>query len=205
MTVRQFVPGGRSQIRLVHDTSAFPSFEVRNIIANGESGPAMATRGGICSGDVVARGRQSPEREHVQHWLPAFVRSVPLLHRRRSHRRGRPRISGVACVEPAIANLVGHVDVHVVNQHGSMGEETDPFLLALASKVLIIPSWAPSHPAPDVLKRIMNSRLPPLERLVFVTDLRDAARTVIGQRANSIAGPPGHIVVRVDPVARDTR
>jgi hypothetical protein len=45
----------------------------------------------------------------------------------------------------------------------------------------------------------MNSRLPPANRLVFVTDLRDAARIVIGQRATQLAGPPGHIVVRVDP------
>jgi hypothetical protein len=32
---------------------------------------------------------------------------------------------------------------------------------------------------------------------VFVTDLREAARIVIGQRANQLAGPPDHIVVRV--------
>jgi hypothetical protein len=91
------------------------------------------------------------------------------------------------------------VDVHVVNQHGSMGEESEPFLAALRSTVLIVPSWAPSHPAPDVLKRIMNSRLPPTPRYVFATDLRDAARIVIGQRATQLAAPPGHIVVRVDP------
>jgi hypothetical protein len=102
-------------------------------------------------------------------------------------------------VEPAIAGVIGPVDVHVVDQHGSMGEESEPFLEALASRVLIIPSWAPSHPAPDVLKRIMNSRLPPADRLVFVTDLREAARIVIGRRADALAGPPGHIVVRVEP------
>ena len=45
----------------------------------------------------------------------------------------------------------------------------------------------------------MNSRLPPSPRLVFATDLRDAARIVIGQRATQLAGPPGHIVVRVYP------
>ena len=99
----------------------------------------------------------------------------------------------------ASRTVVGRVDVHVVNQHGSMGEESEAFLGALASSVLIIPSWAPSHPAPDVLKRIVNSRLAPESRSVFVTDLRPAARTVIGQRANAPAGPPGHIVVRVEP------
>ena len=85
-----------------------------------------------------------------------------------------------------------------MNQHGSMGEENEDFLRSLKSTVLIIPSWAPSHPAPDVLKRIMNSRLPPSKRFVFATDLREAARIVIGQRATQLAGPPGHIVVRVE-------
>jgi hypothetical protein len=49
------------------------------------------------------------------------------------------------------------------------------------------------------LKRIMNSRFPPSPRYVFVTDLREAAKIVIGQRATQLAGPPGHIVVRVAP------
>jgi hypothetical protein len=80
-----------------------------------------------------------------------------------------------------------------------MGEESEAFLQSLRSTVLIIPSWAPSRPAPDVLKRIINSRLPPSPRFVFATDLREAARTVIGQRATQLAGPPSHIVVRVDP------
>jgi hypothetical protein len=80
-----------------------------------------------------------------------------------------------------------------------MGEESEAFLQSLRSTVLIVPSWAPSHPAPDVLKRIMNSRLQPSPRFVFATDLREAARIVIGQRANQLAGPPGHIVVRVAP------
>jgi hypothetical protein len=102
-------------------------------------------------------------------------------------------------LEPAIAPIVGPVDVHVVNQHGSMGEESEAFLRELKSTVLIVPSWAPSHPAPDVLKRIINSRFPPSPRYVLTTDLRDSARIVIGQRASQLAGPPGHVVIRVEP------
>ena len=86
-----------------------------------------------------------------------------------------------------------------MNQHGSMGEESEAMLQSLKSTVLIVPSWAPSHPAPDVLKRIMNSRYAPSPRYVFATDLREAARIVIGQRATQLAALPGHIVVRVEP------
>lgn len=76
--------------------------------------------------------------------------------------------------------------MHVVNQHGSMGEESEAMLQALQCTVLVVPSWVPSHPAPDVLKRIMNSRTRPSPRYVFATDLRDAARIVIGQRATPL-------------------
>jgi hypothetical protein len=98
-----------------------------------------------------------------------------------------------------VAPVVGPVDVQVINQHGSMGEASDAWLGALRSSVFVIPGWAPSHPAPDVLKRIVNSRFPPLTRYIFATDLREAARVVIGARATQLAGPPGHIVVRVEP------
>lgn len=43
-------------------------------------------------------------------------------------------------VEAAIASVIGRVDAHVVNQHGSMGEESEPFLQWLQSTVLIVPS-----------------------------------------------------------------
>jgi hypothetical protein len=108
-------------------------------------------------------------------------------------------------LEPALGPVVGHVDVHVVNQHGSIGQETDAYLAFLQSLVIIIPAWAPSHPAPDTLKRILNSRLPPSPRFVFTTDLREAARIVIGQRADQFSGPSGHIVLRVSPGGGDYR
>lgn len=109
-----------------------------------------------------------------------------------------PGVPAWRAPEAAVAAAVGPMDVHVVNMHASMGEESEAFLGGLRSTVRIVPSWAPSHPAPDVPKRTMYSRLPPANRYVFATDLREAARIVIGQRATQLAGPPGHIVVRVE-------
>ena len=102
-------------------------------------------------------------------------------------------------LESAVGPVVGPVDVHVVNHHGSIGEASEPFLRALAAPVLVIPSWSPSHVSPDVLKRLVNSRLAPRERLIYATDLRPATRTVLGPRATSLAAPPGHVIVRVAP------
>jgi hypothetical protein len=102
-------------------------------------------------------------------------------------------------VDSAIARAIGPVDVHVVNHHGSVGAEGTAVHGTLASKVLVIPIWGPIHPAPDVVKRIAGSRGGPTEQFVFVTDLRPAARTVNVQRAAVFSGPPGHVVVRVEP------
>ena len=200
MQVERFEPGSSTQIRLQHAAGAYPAFLIRNIIANGQVwtgqgnemrslfppvrllGPADIPTENMCS--LGFRLQYGAFRYFTGGDLPGTADpGYPAWH----------------AIEPAIAPIIGRVDVHVVNQHGSMGEETDAFLRELQSTVLIVPSWLPSHPAPDVLKRMINSRLPPLVRYVLATDLRNSARMVIGPRATKLAAPPGHVVIRVDP------
>ena len=199
MSVSAFLPGSRTQIRTQRDTLAYPTVEIRNIIANGRVWTGQ--------GDAFRDLFQSPSALAPDDWPTENMCSIgfrlsygPFRYFTGGDLPGTadPGFPSWHAVEPAIAALIGPVEVHAVGQHGSMGQETDAFLRTLASKVLVIPSWAPSHPAPDVLKRIMNSRLQPVPRLVFATDMRDAAKTVIGGRANQLAGPPGHVVVRVE-------
>ena len=196
----RFRPGSSQQIVLRREPGKYPTFAVRNIIGNGEvwAGMGEETRqlfpplASLAAADLPSenmcslgiRLQYGPFRYFTGGDLPGTADpGFPAWHN----------------VEPAIAPVVGPVDVHVVNQHGSMGQETEAFLRELQSTVLIVPAWSPSHPAPDVLKRIINSRLPPSPRYVLATDLRDSARIVIGQRASQLAGPAGHIVVRVEP------
>ena len=199
MTVSRFKPGSTTQIRLQRDPARYPGFEIRNIIANGEVwvGDGDGTRQLFPPIDSLA-----PADRPSENMCSAGFR---LRYGKFRYFTGGdlpgtqdPGFPPWHAIEPAIASIVGAVDVQVVNQHGSMGEACDTWLQALRSNVLIIPSWAPSHPAPDVLKRIMNSRYPPSPRYVYATDMREATRIVIGARAGELAGPPGHIVVRVD-------
>jgi hypothetical protein len=200
MTIERFKPGLSAQIRLQHEASKFPTFEIRNIIANG----VMWTGSGDAARELFPPLDSLPPADLPnENMCSAGVR---LAYGRLTYFTGGdlpgtadPGFPAWHGIEAAIAPVIGPVDVHVVNQHGSMGEESEAFLQSLRSAVLIVPSWAPNHPAPDLLKRIMNSRLPPSPRFVFATDLREAARIVIGQRATQLAGPPGHIVVRVAP------
>ena len=199
MTVERFQPGARSQFQLRHNAAQFP-FEIRNIVANGEmwSGTGEAKRALFPPLDTIPQA-DWPSENMCSAGIRLQYGSFRYFTGGDLPGTADPGFPAWHALEAAIAPLIGPVDVHVVNQHGSMGEESESFLQALRSRVLIVPSWAPSHPAPDVLKRIMNSRLPPSPRYVFATDLREAARIVIGQRATQLAGPPGHIVVRVNP------
>jgi beta-lactamase superfamily II metal-dependent hydrolase len=199
MQVERFKPGASTQIVLKRHATSYPTFEIRNIIANGEmwTGFGGATRALFPPTDtlpVVDRPNENMcslgfrlTYGNFRYFTGGDLPGTP-----------DPGFPSWHAPEGAIAAVIGPVDVHVVNMHGSMGEESEAFHAKLQSTVLIIPSWAPSHPAPDVLKRIMNSRLPPVQRYVFATDLREAARIVIGQRASQLAGPPGHIVVRIE-------
>ncbi len=199
MKIERFQPGSASQIHLLKDGSKHPSFEVRNIIGNGElwTGEGVATRQLFPSLESLAAADRPNENMCS---LGFRLRYGRFRYFTGGDLPGTPDPGFPAwhAPEASAAPVIGPVDVHVVNQHGSMGEESELFLRELRSTVLIVPSWAASHPAPDVLKRIMNSRLPPSPRYVFATDLREATRIVIGQRVNQLAGPAGHIVVRVD-------
>lgn len=200
LAVERFRPGSRSQIRLRHDAGKYQTFEIRNIIGNGEvwTGRGEGTRQlfpPIAS--LAAEDRPSENMcslgIRLQYGAFRYFTGGDLPG------TADPGFPAWHSLEPAIAPVVGRVDVHVVNQHGSMGEESEAFLRELQSTVLIVPGWLPSHPAPDVLKRIINSRLAPSPRYVFATELRESARIVIGPRAAQLAGPPGHVVVRVEP------
>jgi hypothetical protein len=200
MTVSRFKPGVSTQIRLQKDAARYPRFEIRNIIANGEvwTGTGEATRQAFPPLESLTRADFPSENMcsigfRLQYGRFRYFTGGDLPGAQ------DPGFPAWHAVEPAVAPVVGPVDVQVINQHGSMGEASDAWLGALRSSVFVIPGWAPSHPAPDVLKRIVNSRFPPLTRYIFATDLREAARVVIGARATQLAGPPGHIVVRVEP------
>jgi len=109
---------------------------------------------------------------------------------------GAPAWQGV---EARLGAVLGPTDVHQVNHHGSIDPATPGFLAALRSRVLIVPAWAPTHPSPDVLKRLLNRRYYPGPRDVFTLELREPMRHAIGARVGQLAADHGHVVVRVAP------
>jgi beta-lactamase superfamily II metal-dependent hydrolase len=105
-------------------------------------------------------------------------------------------------LESDVARAIGPTDVHVVNHHGSIEEENLFWLSTLRSRVMIVPAWSATHPSPDVLKRILSTRVYPDPRDIFITTYRDATKATTGARAAQVASDHGHIVIRVEPGGR---
>ena len=102
-------------------------------------------------------------------------------------------------LESDVARAIGETDVHVVNHHGSIEEENPFWLRTLRSQVMIVPAWSPTHPSPDVLKRMLSTRVYPDPRDIFITLFRPPTQATTGPRAKQVASDRGHVVVRVEP------
>jgi beta-lactamase superfamily II metal-dependent hydrolase len=102
-------------------------------------------------------------------------------------------------VESDVARAIGATDVHVVNHHGSIEEENPFWLKTLNSRVMIVPAWSPTHPSPDVLKRMLSTRVYPGPRDIFITLFRPPTKAATGPRATQVTSDHGHVVVRVEP------
>jgi beta-lactamase superfamily II metal-dependent hydrolase len=192
--------GRADQIVLRRDRAAFPSVNVRNVAANGE----------VWTGQDDTAARIFPPLDTLSADDRPSENMCSIGLRLRYGRfdlftggdmPGVPDAGAPSwqSVETAVARAIGPTDVHVANHHGSIDPESEGFLAALRSQVMILPSWSPTHPSQDVLKRMLAARLYPGRRDIFATLLHDATRASIGARAEQLTSAHGHVVVRVAP------
>jgi hypothetical protein len=205
--MREAIRVGRAdQIVLRHDRDAFPAFEVRNVAANGD----------VWSGHGDEVTRVFPPLESLAAGDRPSENMCSIGLRLRYGRfslftggdmPGVPDAGAPAwqSVETAVALAIGPTDVHVVNHHGSIDPESEVFLSTLRSAVMILPSWSPTHPSQDALKRMMAPRLYPGPHDIFATLLRLPTKASIGSRADQLRADHGHIVVRVAPAGDSYR
>ncbi|NNK63028.1 MAG: hypothetical protein HKO98_07420 [Gemmatimonadetes bacterium] len=201
LRVERFVAGRSDQIRLLRDPAAYPAFEVRNLFVNGD----------VWTGDGDAVTRIVPPLETVprEDWPTENHSSLAFLLRYGgfSYYTGGD-LQGVppdgypdwADQETPIARAIGEpVDVVVIGHHGSIEPANAFFLATLRPRVSIVPAWSKTHPAPVVLKRLLNERIYPEARDIFILEFRDETKAAIGGRAERVASDHGHVVVRVAP------
>jgi beta-lactamase superfamily II metal-dependent hydrolase len=201
LTVSRFQPGRSDQLRLLYHAATYPSFKIRNLAANGE----------VWTGSGTATRKVFPPLETLvkDDWPNENICSIAFLLRYGAFsyftggdQQGVPPDGYPAWqdVETPIARAIGHpVDVVEVDHHGSIEPANAFFLKTLRPRVDVIPAWSTTHPAPVVLKRLLNKRIYPGPRDIFVLEFRDETKAAIGPRAAQVKSDHGHVVVRVAP------
>jgi hypothetical protein len=201
LAVARFQAGRDDQLRLLRDAAAYPTFDIRNLAVNGDvwTGSGTATRRVFPPLETLARDDWPNENICSAAFL---LRYGPFSYYTGGDQEGMPPDGYPAWqdVETPIAQSIGHpVDVVVVDHHGSIEPANAFFLKTLRPRVDIVPAWSTTHPAPVVLKRLLNERIYAGPRDIFILEFRDETKAAIGPRAAQVASDHGHVVVRVAP------
>ena len=200
MQIERFEPGRNDQIALQLQKERYPSFEVRNVAANGEiwTGVATNTRHHFPPLDDIPAEDQPSENMcsiafrlsygNFDFFNGGDIPGIP--------DEGAPLWHDV---ETPVARAVGPVEVNVLNHHGYIDSENAFFLGALRPRIHVIQVWSPSHPGSRVLSRLLSQQIYPGRRDIFATNMMVANKIVIGTRLDQLKSDQGHIVVRVEP------
>ena len=200
MTVERIGVGRNNQIELLKDQGTYPEFEVRNIIANGEVWTGVATN----TRHIFPRLEDLDPGEYPTENVCSI--GIRISYGRFDYFNGGD-MTGVLDlhaplwldVETPTAQVVGPVEVNVLNHHGHRSGENEYLVRALRPRVHIIPVWSSDQPGHDVLRRILSEKLYPGPRDVFALNILEPNRLVIGELLDQLKSSQGHILVRVDP------
>lgn len=199
-TVEKARAGAADQIRLAAPGSVATPFEIRVVAANGEvwTGEGDRTSAKFPPQGPTASADDRPSENECS--VAIRLRFGAFAYYTGGDLTGIPD-PGMASwrdLETPIAHAIGPTDVRVMNHHGSISPDNAAFLAATRSRVVIIPAWSATHPAPDALKRALAPTAYPGPRDVFITTLREPTAITIGDRVRQLKSTHGHVVVRVD-------
>ena len=194
----RFQPGRNDQIVLVDSPEKYPSFEVRNIMANGEiwTGVGSTTRHHFPSLSAANTVRPTENMSSLglrlsygsfDYFTGGDIPGIVL--------EGQP---GWYDVETPVAQAVGPVEVSVLNHHGYMDSMNATFVATLRPRVWILPVWDSAHPTHRASYRLQSTLLYPGPRDMFATNMHEANRVVV-VGLDRLKSDRGHIVVRVTP------
>ncbi len=197
LRIERFQPGSSEQVILLRAPSAYPNFAVRNLMANGEvwTGVGRETRRQFPElSDVPAADRPSENMcsagfrlsyGRFDYYTGGDIPGIPF--------EGFPMWHDV---ETPVAQVVGPVEVALMNHHGYIDSQNAFFVGALRPRVWILNVWESAHPTGRVYSRLQSTRIYPGPRDIFATQMHDANRLVV-VGLDRLASDHGHIVVRV--------
>jgi beta-lactamase superfamily II metal-dependent hydrolase len=199
MRAERFRPGAKDQLPLQHSPAAYPTFEIRNLIANGE----------VWTGDGERTRKLFPELSTLKPVdYPAenpCSCAIRLRYGKFGYYTGGDLTNDTNYgrdpwrdTESPAAEVCGPVSVAVANHHGYFNANGDRFVRALQPQVFIIPSWDSAHPTVNVLNTLFARAIYPGNRDVFATLVKQENR-IANKKTDDLKSRAGHIVIRVEP------
>jgi hypothetical protein len=197
--VERFRVGARDQFHLLHDVRSYPSFEVRNLAANGE---VWTGQGELTTKRFPDLASLKPEDYPSENCCSAAIR---LRYGRFGYYTG----GDLPCdtnygrdpwrdIETPVAQACGPVSVAVTNHHGYFNADGPEYVRALRSQVFVIPAWDSAHPTVNVLNTLFSKAIYSAPRDVFATLVKEENR-IANKKTDDLRSRNGHVVVRVDP------
>lgn len=195
----RFQPGRNDQIVLQYDPKGYTEFEIRNLAANGEvwTGVGENTRHRFPDlKDLPPMDRPSENDCSIA----LRISYGPFDYFTGGDIGGglQPGAPEWLDMETPVAQVVGPVEVNVLNHHANKSSGNAFLLRTLRPRVHLIQVWSSDHPADTVLERMLSTRLYPGPRDIFATSMTEANRLVIGDNLEKLLSDQGHIIVRVD-------
>ena len=208
MQVVRFEAGRSDQIVLRRAPRDFPTFEVRNIAANGR----VWTGGGTATRNRFPRASCRWRRTTAASRSGSPTGPSPISTAATWRVLLAPNAQAWTEMESAVAWVTGPVDVHALNHHGTQDAVNPFFLSVLRPRIHIQSTFASSQPSPDVMRRMLSERIYPGPRDIFMTNsgwpgrrehmvklFGEAETAWVLERFGQVAARQGHVVVRVEP------
>jgi beta-lactamase superfamily II metal-dependent hydrolase len=197
--IERFRPGSKEQFTLQHNSAAYPGFEIRNLIANGE----------VWTGEGEQTRKIFPELSTLK---PADYPAenpcscaIRLRYGKFGYHTGGDLTSDTNYgrdpwrdSESPAAEVCGPVSVAVTNHHGYFNANGDRYVRALQPKVFVIPAWDSAHPTVNVLNTLFSKAIYPGDRDAFATLVKQENR-IANKKTDDLKSRAGHIVIRVEP------
>jgi len=197
--IERFRPGSKDQFTLLHKSAGYPSFEIRNLIANGE----------VWTGEGEQTRKLFPELSTLK---PADYPAenpcscaIRLRYGKFGYYTGGDLTNDTNYgrdpwrdSESPAAEVCGPVSVAVANHHGYFNANGDRYVRALQPQVFVIPAWDSAHPTVNVLNTLFSKAIYPGNRDVFSTLVKQENR-IANKKTDDLKSRAGHIVVRVEP------
>lgn len=205
LVVEKFRVGGRDQLRMLHEPSAFPDFSVFNLCGNGK----IALKDGSvfdCYAGLAKTRKECTFNENGMSCGNIFSYGKFRFYSAGDFSDGKMHtvFNGVKMrIEKALSFAVGPVSVAKADHHACWGNPTE-LIAALRPKVWTIPVWWQLHATRQVMNNFASRKVYPGERMILPGVLCAERRTEDAGNPYLASVPeavhtPSHIVIDVPP------